>query len=297
VHRRAKGDDTVIYDTFMFFNELELLELRLHELAGVVDKFVLCEATRTFSNKPKPLYYADNKNRFSAFSDRIIHVVVDDSPDSTDPWVLDHYQKNCIGRALRDCRPDDVILFSDADEIARASTVAQAARELTFDDSALANAMHAAWKSKFATTAFHRFVRKHHPYVRVLAQRMHYYFLNCVCVTEPDWRGTRMLHYRDFTKADEIRYTGHIIVPNGGWHFSFLGGIERIQQKVQAYAHTEFNTPELTSAEHLQKSIEEGRTFFSDKLKFEFVDLDDSYPRYIREHPEKFPGMIKTTKS
>ena len=287
----------MIYDTFMFFNELELLELRLHELAGVVDKFVLCEATRTFSNKPKPLWYADNKSRFSAFSDRIIHVVVDDSPDSSDPWVLDHYQKNCIGRALRDCRPDDVIMMSDADEIARASTVAQAARELKFDASALSNAVHAAWKSRLATKMFHRFVRKHHPFVRVFEQRMHYYFLNCLCVTNPLWQGTRMLHYRDFTKADEIRYTGHILVPNGGWHFSFLGGIERIQQKVQAYAHTEFNTPELTSIEHLQKAIEDGRPFFSDKLKFEFVELDDSYPRYIREHPGKFALMIKTKKT
>lgn len=31
----------MIFDCFTFFNELELLELRLHELAGVVDKFVL----------------------------------------------------------------------------------------------------------------------------------------------------------------------------------------------------------------------------------------------------------------
>ena len=61
----------MIYDTFMFFNELELLELRLNELNGVVDKFVLVEATRTFTNKPKPLYYAENKQRFYSSTIRL----------------------------------------------------------------------------------------------------------------------------------------------------------------------------------------------------------------------------------
>ena len=55
----------MIYDCFTFFNELELLELRLNELADVVDKFVLVEATQTHTNKPKPLHYLENRARFS----------------------------------------------------------------------------------------------------------------------------------------------------------------------------------------------------------------------------------------
>ena len=70
----------MIYDCFIFFNELELLELRLNELAGVVDKFVLVEATRTFTNEPKPLFFQENRARFREFDSRIIHVVVADSP-------------------------------------------------------------------------------------------------------------------------------------------------------------------------------------------------------------------------
>ena len=48
----------MVYDCFMFFNELELLDLRLHELDAVVDRFVLVEGVRTLSGKPKPLYFA-----------------------------------------------------------------------------------------------------------------------------------------------------------------------------------------------------------------------------------------------
>ncbi len=40
-----------VYDCFTFFNELELLEIRLNELSSVVDKLVLVEATKTFQGK------------------------------------------------------------------------------------------------------------------------------------------------------------------------------------------------------------------------------------------------------
>ena len=54
----------MVYDCFSFFNELDLLEIRLNVLKDVVDKFVLVEATRTHTGRPKPLYYEENKARF-----------------------------------------------------------------------------------------------------------------------------------------------------------------------------------------------------------------------------------------
>jgi beta-1,4-mannosyl-glycoprotein beta-1,4-N-acetylglucosaminyltransferase len=33
----------MVYDCFTFYNELDLLEIRLHTLADVVDRFVLVE--------------------------------------------------------------------------------------------------------------------------------------------------------------------------------------------------------------------------------------------------------------
>ncbi|MBW2533223.1 MAG: glycosyl transferase GT17 family protein, partial [Deltaproteobacteria bacterium] len=43
----------MIYDCFPFFNELDLLKIRLEELRPVVDRFVLVEATRTFGGAVK----------------------------------------------------------------------------------------------------------------------------------------------------------------------------------------------------------------------------------------------------
>lgn len=51
------------YDCFIFWKELDLLDLRLHELADAVDYFVLAEATHTFSGHPKPLHFAQHRGK------------------------------------------------------------------------------------------------------------------------------------------------------------------------------------------------------------------------------------------
>ncbi|HXP48954.1 MAG TPA: hypothetical protein VN922_03315, partial [Bacteroidia bacterium] len=71
----------MVYDCFTFFNELDILEIRLNVLDKVVDKFVLVEATRTHQGKEKPLYYNENKTRYVAFADRIIHIIIDTFPE------------------------------------------------------------------------------------------------------------------------------------------------------------------------------------------------------------------------
>ena len=45
-----------IFDCFIFFNELDLLDVRLHELNDVVDFHVLVEAKKTFVGKKKELF-------------------------------------------------------------------------------------------------------------------------------------------------------------------------------------------------------------------------------------------------
>jgi beta-1,4-mannosyl-glycoprotein beta-1,4-N-acetylglucosaminyltransferase len=156
----------MLYDCFTFLNELDLLEIRLNILNEVVDKFVIVEATRTFSNQLKPLFFADNKERFRRFSDKIIHVVVDTYPPIESAWTIEQYQRNCIANALTACHDDDVILISDLDEIPRPEKI----REYRDTQG-----------------------------IKVFEQSMFYYFLNYLNVTDPIWpQGTKMLSYHDF---------------------------------------------------------------------------------------------------
>ena len=66
-----------IIDCFSFFNELELLEIRLNILDQYVDKFVLVEAAKTQTLKDKPFVFEENKSRYEKFLDKIVHVKLD----------------------------------------------------------------------------------------------------------------------------------------------------------------------------------------------------------------------------
>lgn len=283
----------MIYDAFPFFNELELLEIRLHELAGVVDRFVLVEATRTHSNKPKPLHFADNERRFASFADRIIQVVIEDMPDSTDAWVLERHQRNCIVRGLDRCRPDDLILVSDADEIARASAVQETSARMRAARWMRANVVRGAFRSRPATTWLRKRVRKVNPFIWKFEQDLYSYFFNCVSQSSPRWCGTRMLQYRDFTTADEAGYSDYHTVKNGGWHFTYMGGVERIQQKLTSFCHREMDTPEFTDPNRIAARIAGGQDLFDRDDRYSFVELDERFPRYVLENRDKFASWIR----
>ena len=86
-----------IFDTFTFYNELDLLELRLNILGDVVDYFVINEANITFTGKPKPLYYRENKDRFKKWKDKIIHIVTVDENETLEKyWEGVPYHRSMI---------------------------------------------------------------------------------------------------------------------------------------------------------------------------------------------------------
>ena len=290
----------MIYDCFTFFNELDLLELRLHELDDVVDKFVLVEATKTHQKKDKPLYFELNKNRFQKFDNKIIHIVVDEYPNSsvreTSNWDYERNQRNAIGRGLKNCKADDIILISDVDEIPNPSKIVE-------------------YKGKAG--------------IKLFRQKMFYYFFNCINASDVsgknyNWVGTVMIFYKDFSKAQHfrdiaIKYTpGNVMnwkarlyylikslenkhlnrkditfIDNGGWHFSYLGGVEKIISKIESFAHAEYNKEEYKDPEKLLAAINSGEDIFGRDFKYKFVNLDDTFPQYLTNNREKFNKFIK----
>ena len=111
-----------VYDCFLFYNELELLDMRLHEMYEHVDKFVLVEACETFRGKPKPFYYAENKHLFEKFADKIIHVQITEPLQTDDPWIRERHQRAQAALGLKESQPDDIVFISDLDEIIRGTS-------------------------------------------------------------------------------------------------------------------------------------------------------------------------------
>jgi beta-1,4-mannosyl-glycoprotein beta-1,4-N-acetylglucosaminyltransferase len=108
-----------VIDVFPFFNELDILEIRLNILDPYVDCFILSEATKTFSGLDKPLYYQENKDRFEKFNHKIIHNIVEDttSPE-LHPYQRDVFQKDNIKKiVLENASYEDAIIWSDIDEV------------------------------------------------------------------------------------------------------------------------------------------------------------------------------------
>jgi beta-1,4-mannosyl-glycoprotein beta-1,4-N-acetylglucosaminyltransferase len=249
----------MIYDCFPFFNELELLEIRLHELGEVVDRFVLVESTRTHSGQPKPLYYHDYQRRFSSWRSRITHVVVDDMPREGGPWSLENHQRESIGRGLAGVDPGDIILVSDVDEIPRAGKVRECCGT---------------------------------PGLQVFQQRLCYCFLNQT--TDDPWPGTRMLSYATFLElggAQAVRHAEGALVPEGGWHFSYMGGVSRVRSKLRAYAHQEYNTQEYVDPRRLGHALQAGVDLFGRDISWK-SSPDADLPRYVRDNSRRFRDWI-----
>lgn len=263
----------MIYDCFTFFNEVDLLEIRMNILNEVVDRFVIVEATRTFSNQPKPLYFETNKDRFAGFVSKIIHLVVDDYPEFETAWTNENHQRNCIERCLRGCEDNDVILVSDLDEIPNPKAILQYCHESE---------------------------------IMAFEQLWCIYYLNHIYIRQPVWIGTKMLpyylfkngldHIRNYgacnleklnqgTTATKIRmYKKSRRIQNGGWHFSYLGGLKSIREKIQGYAHQERNYEEITNLKNIEKRMQ--RAFTLHRLLG--VEPDETFPDFLRNNQERY---------
>src|SRR3954469_22679122 len=89
-----KMSDPRIYDCCLYNGEQAALEIRLHELAPVVDFFVVVEATRTHRGVLKEPHLNVLDPRFSPFAKKIRHVVVSDTPQTTDPRDRERRKRN-----------------------------------------------------------------------------------------------------------------------------------------------------------------------------------------------------------
>lgn len=252
-----------VYDCFMFFNELDLLEVRLNELYDTVDKFVLVEATKTHTNQDKPLWFEENKDRYSKFLDKIHHIAIKDYPEYEGAWSYENHQRNVMMSALKDlCQGEDVVLISDLDEIPRAETVKK---------------------------------HKNSDRIKVLEQGQYTFYFNYLNATEPLWhKGTRMIKFKNIGNKSltDIRFSEGKHIKNGGWHFNYLGGIEKIKYKIQSVAHQEYNNAYYLNEKRLEKLIKTGVDIFERGYKYKIVNLDKNFPVYIRQNKKKYEHLI-----
>jgi hypothetical protein len=258
-----------VFDCFPFFNELDLLELRLHELKDVVDIFVLVESTLTTKGQSKPLYFDDSKQRFRPFLDKIRHVIVSDLPEHGSAWDRERSHKLAMTRGLGDVRADDVVIVADADEIVHPSVVGQLG-------------------------GFHGITK--------LRMRMYMYYMNMFL--DDDWDKPFALPGSLIDQIDDVnRIRSRNKKPDSfpadcrwrfldsaGWHFTHVGGADRVREKLLAYAHKGGKYDDLLAEGGIEERILTGRVP-GGLRPLHLVRIDESMPRYVRDNEEHFSDL------
>lgn len=277
----------MIYDCFPFFNELDMLKIRLNVMNPVVDKFLLFEATETFSGMKKPLYYQENKEMFKEFEDKIIHVVIDEHIEGG-THERDCFQKNKGIEGLIGCSDDDIIIFSDLDEIPDPESVRNIAKNIQKD-----KIYH------FAQRLFYCYLNMEEVSGNLLSQAGDF-----DDVRQKQWIGPKMCTYGLLKEKHigfgDIRFPEWkeigIRVDNGGWHFGYMGGHgekdlkKRVSEKVVSAAHQEYNSKYVLN--RVEDQIKDGKDIFGRNAKFIRCEIDESYPEYIRNNQKEFDFLI-----
>ena len=82
------------------------------------------------------------------------------------------------------------------------------------------------------------------------------------------------------------------IFHNAGWHFNNIMTPNEISLKLKTFAHSEFSEEKFSSIEIIKQKIENKEDLFERGHKYEFVKLDQNFPKYILENVEKFNEFI-----
>ena len=109
---------TKIIDSFLFFNEIDLLEIRFNILYDYVDYFIITESDTTFSGNKKELFFLKNESKFDKFKDKIIYNPIKIPDNISVTWDREIYQRNSPIEKIKEISDNnDLIITSDLDEI------------------------------------------------------------------------------------------------------------------------------------------------------------------------------------
>lgn len=259
-----------VFDCFTFFNEIELLKVRLEELDSVVDFFVIAEAPITFRGARKPLHFRENAAQFEKFADKIIHVVVDDLPETSNPWEREFAQRDALDRGCAAADDHDLILISDADEIFRADAVAQASQldgYIAFDMPMFQYYMNLRAEKNGWNRAF-GYAWKDRGNLRNLTS------------------GRIDKELLKATFGERYHY-----IDNAGWHFTYLGGRESIRTKLQSFSHTEEWFQTMLQEGGIEAHVRDGGVVGNFWHLAEYVPIDASFPAGVRRREEYFRSI------
>ena len=269
-----------IFDCFMFNNEEKLLEIRLNVLNKFVDHFVIIESEETHSGNKKKITFEIDK--YSKFKEKIIYKKINSFPIGLTSWQKENYQRNYIANCLNQANGDDIVMISDLDEIPNLENVN---------------------------------LNNYNEKIIVFNQRLFFYKMN-FGANAANWHGTRACQKKFlkspqwlrnlkthkkymFYRLDKLLFSKNYersfkIINNGGWHFTWLGDLEFIKNKLRSFAHTELNNPVIINDNYIKECINNLKPIeIKQKIKINKLSINKiNLPTYVVENVDKYRSLL-----
>jgi len=223
----------MLYDCFLYFNEPDLLELRMRYLWDYVDYFVIAEGDRAFQGFEKPYRFLEQRERFEWAMSKIRYIAVKVDP-TWDPRGVEGRQRIALVEAYRTASDDDIIILGDIDEIPKIEALDEVITQRLFD----------------AETQV------------TLRMDLFYFYLNnqvyfdASCKNNAQWNGSMVMRKEFAGNPHQTRNCRNIKRKYylGGWHFCFCQGPVGVRQKLDAFCHAAGNKPDKVPLELLEQA-------------------------------------------
>lgn len=271
-----------VFELFLFDNEFDLLDIKLHELADHVDQFILVESGITFTGKSKPTHFANNKEKYAQFTK--LHAITIPSDKmlavTGGAWGREAYSRLVMMQAIVQLgiQEGDIVIQTDVDEILRANTV-QLLKKCNFHESQFPmNLMLRDYRYSF------EFLDPNLWSLSVHAQ----------------------VYSKKLTKL--VRAPPAITrLADAGWHCSWcFPQISDFVHKITSYSHTEHNQPRFLDKNRIQQYVCEGKELFDRWGEcYSFRELVNNWdgtgirqysaidiPSLVSEQPHRFDYLL-----
>lgn len=195
----------------LFFNEVEVLDVKINVLNDLVDTFVLKENIFTFSGKEKPPVLP---RLFSKYDKKVFNFrYIQSNLKLNNPWLLeDQLRQELVDIDLAVYPDKDILILGDLDEIPKPETIKKYVNEIYPNPAQM-------------------FFETSYLYFNTTEQGFQH--RGCLIMPFSYWRTKRLKFRSTFVGNNFYNLT------DAGWHFSSAGNGARIQKKAVSFSHTE----------------------------------------------------------
>jgi len=294
-----------IFDCFMYFDEDEVLDVRLNFLDKYVDYFVIVESGYNHKGEKRDPQF--DLSKFKKFKDKIIYILKNEIPEGIEKikdddneneqyrksiynaWKRENLQRNRILEGLTDANPNDWIIISDLDEIPNLEKINfnNINQKLIFFNQLM---------------MYYKFNLKLDNFIWIGSRACKFKDL-----VSPQWlrdiKSKKFYWWRVDILFSKKRYNNIKFVDDGGWHFSYLKTPDKIEKKLKSYLHHIDYDKNPLGVNKITKIIKDKKTIYNLKVdqkenkfdaKNDLVKIDiNKLPKYIIDNLDKFESWIE----